>query len=113
MTQKYRIKILEKVARPSNQTDTVMRIYRKDKKMIKGEKEGDNILKQIKKAIQKKGTRAQFLIRARNIYRMSTLKGFDNDEYQNREEDYYQNEVDDSTEFEKYSYFEITIRQDN
>ena len=105
--KKYKITKLFEKDRPRNKKDTVVKLFRKDKKMIENDEVSD-ILKELQK--KNKGN-VQIMIRARNIQRMTTLKGFEDNALIDRDNDYY-NGYNDDGKFSEYFYLEITLRKD-
>ena len=51
------------------------------------------------------------MVRGENIHKMTTMKGFENDDYIDYDDDYYEGHVDSAEEFKQYFYVEITIRK--
>ena len=107
MNNKYKVDKLSETQR-LNKIDTVIKIYRNDKKMI-DEDDIKLLVDNLKKANIKKGNKAQYMIRARNIHKMTTLKGFENNGLIDYEDEYY---IDmDKNKFTQYYYIEVTIRK--
>ena len=100
----------ENILRPGGKVDTVLKVYKKNKGKI-NEDELKEILKSIKDSDRKKGTNIQTMVRGENIHKMTTMKGFENDDYIDYDDDYYEGHVDSAEEFKQYFYVEITIRK--
>jgi len=92
---------------PKNKTDTVIKMYRKDKKMISLD-DVKEILEELK-AKNKKGD-VQMLIQARHKGRMTTLKGYEENNIPDNNPDYYGNDVN-IDDFTNYYYLEIHLRK--
>lgn len=99
------IKLYEK-QRPRNKTDTVLKFFRKDKKKLESDEIAE-ILDDLMGKDKKKDV--QIMIRGRNKMRMSTLKGFENNNLIDNDNDYYNGY--DKDEFTSYYYLEITLRK--
>jgi len=107
--KKYKtVKMFEKRL-PRGKTDTTLKLYRKDKKMIDIDDVRD-ILKELDK--KNKNNDVEIMIRARHKVRMTTLKGFEQENIPDNDIDYFGNgvNVDDYTQ---YFYVEITLRKQN
>jgi len=83
--------------------DTVVKLFRRNKKMISKEE-----VRQINEQFSKlnKGN-VQIMLRGRNKHRMTTIKGFQEDILEHDNE-YYANVGDD---FDEFFYLEITLRK--
>ena len=84
--------------------DTIVKMYRKDKKMLK-EKDLEFILKELNKS--NKNKKFTYLFRGRNKNRISTLKGFEQKSFSSYDDEYYADY--DKDEFNQYYYLEITL----
>ena len=91
---------------PRGKRDTIVKIFRKDKKKIKRD-EIKAILEELKKL--DKNDEAEFLIRARHSARITTLKGFDQ-EYIKDDDEYYEGDIN-KDKFNKFFYAEFTVRK--
>ena len=91
---------------PKNKTDTVIKLYRNDKKKITRD-EVEDILEELKK--KNKNNNVQIIVRGRNIHDMTTLKGLENDNLIDHDDEYYNGY--DADKFEEYFYLEITLRK--
>lgn len=89
---------------PRNKKDTVIKIFRKDKKMIDNN-DVDTILAEFKK--KDKHNRVQIMIRGRTKLDMTTYKGFDQ-EIVHWDNEYWLSRGEDL--MESY-YLEITLRK--
>ena len=86
--------------------DTIVKMYRKDKKMLK-EKDLEFILKELNKS--NKNKKFTYLFRGRNKMRMTTLKGFEQKDFHDHDNDYYAGH--NPEEFNQYYYLEIILRK--
>ena len=107
MNNKYKVDKLSETQR-LNKVDTVIKIYRNDKKMI-DEDDIQSLVDELKKVNAKKGNKAQYMIRARNIHKITTLKGFENNGMIDYEDEYYVHVG--KSKFNQYYYIEVTIRK--
>ena len=105
---KYKTIKLDDKQQPGGAHDTIIKLYRKDKKKLK-QKDLDFLLKEFNN--NNKNHKYNYLIRGRNSYRMSTLKGFEQKNYTDFDDAYYQGY--DPKNFNKFFYLEITLRKYN
>ena len=103
---KYKVIKLDEKQQPGGAHDTIVKMYRKDKKMLK-KKDLDFLLKELNS--KNKNNKFRYLIRGRNKLRMSTLKAFEQKEYTDFDNEYYDGY--NANEFDRYYYLEITLRK--
>ena len=103
---KYKTIKLGDKQQPGGAHDTIVKMYRNDKKMMK-KKDLDFILTELN--TKNKSKKFSYLIRGRNKLRMSTLKGFEQKGYLDYDDDYYQG--NDAGEFDRFYYLEVTLRK--
>lgn len=107
--KKYKIVQLQEKNLPKGKTDTIIKLYRKDKKMM-NLNEARDILDEFKK--KNKKNNVQFMIRARNKIDISTLKGFEERNIpEDYDEDYFGNRGYNPDDFGQIFYLEITLRK--
>lgn len=107
---KFDIVLTEEVKEPGNKSVKYLQIMHKDKKFITKE-DIELIHKNFKETF--KGVKHQTLIRARNVYRMTTFKGFENKDIIDYMDGYYadfDNTVD-VDKFEKFFYVEVVLKK--
>jgi GTPase Era involved in 16S rRNA processing len=91
---------------PRGKKDTIIKVFRKDKKKLKRD-EIKAILEELKKKDKHDDTK--FLIRARHSARITTLKGFDQ-EYILDADEYYDDDIN-KDKFDRFFYAEFTVRK--
>jgi len=104
----YKAKLLATKKLPKNGNDTIVKIYKKDKKML-GKQEIISILNEIK--IKNKTKNAKIMVRAKdNLNNVSTIKGFESSDIYEYDDEYYLNRGYSSSKDVDYHYIEITLR---
>lgn len=112
LPKKFKTNLLrqkERVTDVANVKDTTIKIFRKDKKMMTIDdihEYYNEILKNDKK------NKFEILIRGRNEYKMTTIKGFSEREIKDFDEDYWGEAIYDEDIFEEnFYYLELTLRE--